>query len=138
MKNYILGFSCSILQCMHVILNTVSHLDAHNRTYCTAHTKVVARCVWCDCKECSSCICATDKPAFTGELGDLYSADVACKQGCTRLSPSHTHTHTHTHMHGHIHAHRHTSKMDASTLCAKAVFHTKYNPYCRGTEHCNK
>lgn len=42
--------------------------------------------MWRDCKERSSCICATDKPAFTGEPGDLHSADAAYTQGCTHLS----------------------------------------------------
>lgn len=48
----------------------------------------------CGETECSSCICATDKPAFAREQGDLYSADAVYSQGCTNLSLIHTHTGT--------------------------------------------
>lgn len=72
-KTMVLNFKCSITLCVPVNINTCIHLFfctwLHMQSFCTLLLPkgYGTAYVWWDCKECSSCICATDKPAFTGK-----------------------------------------------------------------------
>lgn len=131
----------SASQWIHVSLNEFTCLP---RTQLCLSSKVVQ---W-GCKECSSCLCASDEPAFTREWGDLYSADAVYGQGCTHLSYTRTHRSIHVHRHSTCGAHTLWHSLCrplltpsaicvAEELCTRINRRGQYLPVAPIREECN-
>lgn len=129
-------------QWIHVILNEFTCLP---HTQLCLSTKVVQ---W-GCKECSSCLCASDELVFIREWGDLYSADAVYGQGLhTSLPNTHTRTVAFTYIDTAHVAHTRSDTLCrplltpsaicvAEELCARINRRGQYLPVASIREECN-